>query len=541
VSLNGSRRAYDAVVVGGGHNGLVAAAYLSRGGLDVCLLERRPMVGGASVTEELWPGYRLSTASYVVSLLVPQVVRDLELERFGYRVSLLDPALFMPFLDGTYCMDWADPRRLQEELRKFSAADADAYADYDRTMTELTEVVRPLLLTPPPSLKVPGDLLDAARSLLRGRAARRSLPALVDLMTMSVADFLRQWFSHPRVLVAISGGGVIGAWAGPETPGTAYVLLHHRVGETAGRRGQWGVVHGGMGALAEAIAASARWAGAEIRTGAPVAAIRADGGRVRGVTLDDGTEIDAPIVLSGVHPRTALLDLVGAAELPDDLVQELERYRSRSPVVKINAVVSELPDFTSLPGKEPGPQHAEFMLVESLDALESAWDDAKHGRASAEPFVDAVMHSVLDPSLVPEGSGHHTLSLFCQYGPYELADGGSWETERDAFADRVFERIGRYAPNLPDAVLHRQVLAPPDLEERFGLIGGNIFHGEMTLDQLFAFRPASQAGAYRTPVGGLYLCGSGSHPGGGVMGAPGYLGARTAMRDRRMRKLLRRR
>ena len=527
---------YDAIVVGGGHNGLVAAAYLARAGLSVAVLERRPLVGGACVTEEVFPGYRHSTASYVVSLLVPEVVRDLELRRFGYRVSLLDPSLFMPFEDGSYCLDWADPARFREQLRRFSRADAAAYGDYDRTMEELVEIVRPLLLTPPPSLELPshvGEVVDLMRLALRGHAARRRLAALTDLMTLSCADFLRQWFSHPKVLAATSGGGVIGAWAGPETPGTAYVLLHHRMGEIEGRRGAWGIVHGGMGALAEAIAASARWAGAEIRTDAEVVAIRCEGGSARGVTLASGEELDAPLVLSGVHPRTALLDLVGRDALPGELVRDLDRYRSRSPVVKINAVLAELPDFTALPGKDRvGPQHPEFMLLESLESLEAAWDEAKHGRASSEPFVDAVLHSTLDPSLVPEGSGHHTLSLFCQYAPYELAEGG-WDAERDAFADRVMARIGRHAPNVPDAVLHRQVLAPPDLEARFGLVGGNIFHGEMSLDQLFTFRPAPGAGAFRTPVRGLYLCGSGSHPGGGVMGAPGYLGARAALRDRR--------
>ncbi len=318
------------------------------------------------------------------------------------------------------------------------------------------------------------------------------------------------------------------------SPGSAYVLLHHRMGAAVGGHGAWAFVRGGMGALSEAIASAARQHGAEIRTEAEVVAVRVRNGRARGVTLADGTEIEARMVLSGIHPRTTFLDLVGAAHLPEDLVRDVGRFRTRSGSAKVNLAVRELPDFTAMPGHDPGPQHPEFIICPSIEYLERAWDDAKYGRPSKEPMLDCVIPTTKDDSLAPAGT--HVLTAFVQYAPYELAEGLSWEKEREALGDRVIETIGRYAPNLPDAVLHREVLTPVDMEERFGLLGGNIFQGEMALDQLFSFRPVPQAGAYRTPLRGLYLCGSGTHPGGGVMGAPGYNAARVALKDLRRRR-----
>jgi phytoene dehydrogenase-like protein len=320
-------------------------------------------------------------------------------------------------------------------------------------------------------------------------------------------------------------------WGGPMSPGSAYVLLHHRMGQVAGIRGAWGFVRGGMGALSEAIASAARAAGVEIRVEAPVSAVRTLGGRARGVVLEDGTELRARAVASAIHPRTTFLDLVGADHLPGDLVREIERYRTRGSSAKVNLALSELPDFRAMPGIESGPQHPEFILSPSIGYVERAWDDAKQGRPSEHPMLDCVIPTTMDRSLAPEGK--HVMTAFVQYAPSELAEGRSWEHERDALGDRVVDTIAEYAPNVKGAILHREVLTPLDLEHRFGLLGGNIFQGEMSLDQLYSLRPAPQAGAYRTPVRGLYLCGSGSHPGGGVMGAPGHNAARVIVRDLR--------
>ncbi|MGA9774542.1 MAG: NAD(P)/FAD-dependent oxidoreductase [Candidatus Dormiibacterota bacterium] len=529
---------YDTIVVGGGHNGLICAAYLARAGQRVLVLERRPRVGGAAVTEEVWPGYKVSILSYVVSLLRPAVVEELQLARFGYRVYPLDPAYFMPFPDGRHLMYWEDPRRAAEEIARFSRADAEALADYDRTLGELVQVIRPLLDRIPPQLPLrnSSDLREAMG--LGGQLLRhgRQWAKLADIFTMSVADYLSQWFTDEAVKGALSPGGVIGAWAGPESPGTAYVLLHHRMGEVAGHRGGWGFVRGGMGGLSEILATAARTFGAEIRTSEDVAGIRVDSGRVRGVVLADGTELAADRVMSSAHPATTLLGLVGRDHLPPELVTEMERYRSRSGSAKVNLALAELPNFTALPGTGLGPQHPEFIINPSLQYLQRAFEQAQSGRWSQSPMMDCVIPTTKDDSLAPPG--RHILSCFVQYAPRDLV-GSSWEAERELLGDRVVALLGEYAPNLPSAVLHRQVITPLDMERDFGLVGGNIFQGEMSLDQLFSFRPASQAGAYRTPVGGLYLCGSGTHPGGGVMGAPGRNAARLVLREARARRVRR--
>jgi phytoene dehydrogenase-like protein len=523
---------YDVVVIGAGHNGLVCAAYLARRGRRVLVLERRHLVGGATVTEELWPGFRVSTASYVVSLLQPDIVEYLQLPRFGYHVYPLDPAEFVPFPDGRYLLYWDDPAERAREIAKFSARDAESYVAYDRALSELVRIVRPLLSRVPPSpdLRTWSDLREATGLGIHLFRHRRDLARLVDLMTMSVGDFLDDWFEDESVKGALAYGGVIGAWAGPMSPGTAYVLLHHRMGETAGARGGWGFVRGGMGALSNAIADAARAAGADIRTEAEVARIDVREGRAIGVTLTDGTSVRTRMVASGIHPRTTFLDLVGGRHLPDDLVTEIERYRSRSGSAKVNLALDELPDFIALPGTERGPQHPEFVISPSIGYLERAWDDAKDGHFSAAPMIDGVIPSTKDPTLAP--AGKHVMTCFVQYAPYTLED-ADWETRHEEFGDVVLDTIAQYAPNVKGAVIHREVLTPVDLDHRFRLVGGNIFHGEMSLDQLFSLRPASQAGAYRTPVRGLYLCGSGTHPGGGVMGASGRNAARVIAADLR--------
>jgi phytoene dehydrogenase-like protein len=519
---------YDAIVVGGGHNGLVCAAYLAKAGRRVVVLERRELVGGASVTEEVWPGYRVSTASYVVSLMQPKIVRELGLERFGYRTFPIDPSYFLPFPDGRSILLWEDPVKAAAEIATLSKRDADAFLEYDRALGELVEIVRPLLLRKPPAvdLRGPSDFLEALRLAWHFVRHRKRIARLVDLMTLSVSDFLDEWFTSDDVKGALCPGGVIGAWAGPRTPGTAYVLLHHRMGEVSGQRGGWAFVQGGMGALSEAIAASARSSGAEVRTDAEVIRIDVQGGRATGVTLGDGTELRAKTVVSGIHPWTTFLELTGREHLPAELVKEVEHFRTRSPSAKVNVALRELPDFTARPGKELGVQHPEFIINPSIDYLERAWDDCKYGRPSEHPMMDCVIPTTKDPSLAPEGK--HVMTCFVQYVPYG-------DLDREAVGSRVIETIGEYAPNLPDAVEHMQVLTPKDLEDRFGMLGGNIFHGEMSLDQLFSMRPVPQASGYRTPLKGLYLCGSGTHPGGGVMGAPGHNAARVVNSDLRRR------
>jgi phytoene dehydrogenase-like protein len=524
---------YDAVVVGGGHNGLVCAAYLARAGLKTVVLERRYLVGGAAVTEEVWPGYRVSTASYVVSLLSARIVRELDLPRYGYQVYPLDPAYFAPFPDGSGFLLWDDPGRAAGEIGRINAEDGRSYLRYNRELTELAELVRPLLYRRPPD---PGvrSFADAVEALSLGRYAfgnRRSISRLVDLMTLSCADFLERFFVDERVKGALAPGGVIGMWGGPMSPGSAYVLLHHRMGETDGVSGGWGFVRGGMGGVSEAIAASARAAGAEIRTNAEVAAIDVQGGRTTGVTLADGTRLGAGLVVSGAHPETTLISLVGGEHLSEEVVEELRGYRNRSPSAKVNLALSELPDFAAMPGKELGPQHPEIMISPTLEYLERAWDDAKYGRVSEGPMIDAVIPTTKDPTLAPEGK--HIMTCFVQFVPYELRE-GSWDDgAREALGDRVIETIAEYAPNFGDSVIERQVLTPYDLEQRFGLIGGNIFQGEMSLDQLFSFRPAPGLAGYKTPVDGLYLCGSGTHPGGGVMGIPGMNASKVVIGDHR--------
>ncbi len=532
---------YDAIVVGGGHNGLICGAYLARAGLDVAIVERRDRVGGAAVTEEVWPGFKVSVLSYVVSLLQDDIVRTLDLARFGYHVYGLDPGSFHPFPDGGYILDWNDGARRRAELERFSRADAAAYEAYDAELGEMVSVVRPLLAMTPPRLPLGGR--DTARALRFGSHMLRHrdrLARFIDLMTLSAEDYLGRHFGHPHVKGSLAFGAVVGAYAGPMTPGTAYVLLHHRMGEVEGKRAEWGFVRGGMGALSEALAAAARAAGAEVRTGSGVARIDVAGGRVHGVTLHDGTELRASVVAASAHPKLVLLELVGREHLPGELVTDIQRFRSRSAVAKVNFALDALPNFSALPGREPGPQHPEFIIGPTIDYIEKAWDEAKFGALCSEPVIDAVIPTTKDPTLAPEGK--HIMTCFTQYVPY-APHGSSWQEQRDVLADRVMATIESYAPGFSSSVLHRQVVTPQDMEDTYGLLGGNIFHGELSLDQLFTGRPSPLVADYRTPVHGLYLCGSGSHPGGGVMGAPGRNGARAVLADlraERVRERLRR-
>jgi phytoene dehydrogenase-like protein len=534
--VNGRER--DVVVVGGGHNGLACAAYLGMAGLDVLVLERRDVLGGAAATEEPWPGYRVSSASYVVSLMPPRIVDELSLKRFGYEVSIVTPDYFVPFPDGTSLTLWGDLARDAANIAAFSKADADAYVEFDRYFDRVANLLKDLLFVVPPNVTlrdVPAWVALAAR--MRGWRGR-DVHEAVRLFTMSAADFLDEWFEDERVKGAMATQAIIGAWCGPMTPGSAYVLMHHWIGEVDGHAGAWGWVKGGMGGVSAAIAEAARSNGAEIRTGVEVSRVVINAeGRATGVELADGSVLRARRVVSGAHPITTYLDLVGPDRLPSDVVRDVRRYRTRSGSVKLNVALSGLPEFPSW--NQDGDVHRGLVATSpSIEYLERAWDDAKYGRMSAEPYIEVVFPTAHEPDGTLAPKGKHLMLGFSQYGPFELRE-GSWDDGgRDEYARRALGAIGRYAPGLEDSIEHVEVLSPRDIEERFGLLGGNIMQGELTPDQLFSFRPIPFFGDYRSPIAGLYLCGSGTHPGGGVMGVPGRNAARVIARDARRGALL---
>lgn len=524
-------KSYDIIIAGGGHNGLVAAAYLARAGKKVLVCEARALVGGCAVTEEVWPGYRVSTASYLVSLMQQKVVEDLELPKHGYLVDAKDPAFFSAFPDGRHLFMWQDRAKTLAEIAKFSKKDAERYPAYEEYLEGLARVIEELLLVTPPDFPPHGISGKLEYLKLGAKFRKLSKPemlGLVKVFTASAADFLDEWFESEQLKVTLATDGVIGANGGPRSPGTAYILLHHCMGGVNGHRGLWGFVRGGMGAVSESIASSARAAGAEIRVNAPVQKIVVKGNKVRGVVLASGEEIAAKAVASGIDPKRTFLHLMDRADLPEDFVAAFEKYRCEGTSCKINLGLTGLPDFKAFPGA-PGPQHRATMhICPSVDYIERAWDDAKYGRPSERPLIEMTVPTMYDPTLAP--AGRHIMGIFLQYAPYTLK-GATWDEEREKFADRVIDIIAEYAPNIKSVIEHRQVLTPLDLERRFGLTGGNIFHGEMGVDQMFFFRPLAGWARYRTPVKHLFICGSGGHPGGGVMGAPGHNAAREMLKD----------
>ncbi|MCS6911935.1 MAG: NAD(P)/FAD-dependent oxidoreductase [Myxococcales bacterium] len=518
---------YDVVVIGGGHNGLVAAAYLARAGRRVLVLERRHVVGGAAVTEEVFPGFRFSVCSYVVSLLRPEIIRELDLTRHGMEILPLD-GTFTPLPNGDYLWRHNDHHATRREIARHCRLDAEAYEEYAMAMVEMARFVKPILGMVPPDparLFQLRELLPVLRRFLRLPEADQH--NLVQLMTVSAVDFLDAWFETDALKATMAASGIIGTFLGVRSPGTAYVLLHHYMGEIDGVFRSWGLSRGGTGGISEAIAAAARAAGAEIRTEATVQKVLVRGDRATGVVLAGGQEIAARAVCASIDPRALFLGLVGAEHLPDELVEEVRRYKLRGSSGKVNLALDTLPSLSCLPG--PGPHlRGAISISPSVDYMERAYDEAKYGRFSRRPYIDIVIPSLTDPSVAPPGK--HVMSCFVQYAPYHLRE-GNWDDLREEFGDTVIETLSEYMPNLREIILHRQVLTPLDLEREFGLSEGNIFHGELSLEQLFFLRPVPGWAQYRTPLRGLYMCGSATHPGGGIMGAPGRNAALCLLAD----------
>lgn len=534
---------YDCIVIGGGHNGLVAAAYLAKAGKTVCVLERRHVLGGCSTTEELWPGYKVSTAAYVISLFLPEIIRDLRLKPAGLNILPRNPSSFTPLLDGRYLLLGPDSRANQCEIAKFSKRDAEAYPRYNTWLERVAEILEPVLAKSAPDplplpkerrrigvgkrLRDTGKLWDLYRafSTLGGE-----LPEALELLTGAARPVLERWFEAEVLRATLATDAVIGAFAAPSAPGTAYVLLHHVMGTAGGARGVWGYVQGGMGGLAAALERTCLDQHVTIYREAEVTRILCDRGKVQGVLLADNSMLEAPVVASTVDARWTFERFLEAPELPADFREAVARIDYSSASMKINLALSEPPQFRSCPGSGIGPQHhGTIHIGPTMDYIERAFDCAKYGQPSDEPLLEVTMPTSVDRTIAPEGK--HLLSMFVQYAPYKLAAGQHWDDIKERFADRCIELLARYAPNVPAAIEHRQVLSPLDLERIYRLTGGNIMQGAMHLHQLFSFRPVAGWADHRCPIRGLYLCGAASHPGGGVMGAGGKNGAEEILRD----------
>jgi len=533
----------DVVIVGGGHNGLVCAAYLAMGGLKVTVLERRPVVGGAAVTEEFHPGFKNSVASYTVSLLNPKVIADLRLAEHGLKVVERELANFIPLPDGRYLKTGGGVTK--QEVAKFSAKDAEMLDIYDARTQAVADVLRDLVLRTPPNV-VAGGLMAALPELIKAGGLAQKLRGLgidlqrefLDLFAMSAGDYLDRTFESDPIKAAFGWDSIVGNFASPYAPGSAYVLLHHVFGEVNGKKGAWGHAIGGMGAITQAMAKSAQSLGAEIRTACPVKEVLIEKGRAVGVVTEAGETIRASAVISNLNPRLLFSKLVDAAAQPADFHRRVTALRCGSGTFRMNVALSELPDFTALPGKERAPHHTSGILIApSLKYMEDAYIDARRDGWSKEPVVELCISSTMDDTLAPKGM--HVASMFCQHVSPTLPDGSSWDDHRETVAKLMIDTVDRYAPNFKASVLGMQINSPLDLERTFGLVGGDIFHGQLDLNQLFSARPVLGHADYRAPIAGLYMCGSGTHPGGGVTGAPGHNAAREVLVDFKRRKLKR--
>ena len=512
---------YDAIIIGGGHNGLVTAAYLAKAGRKVLVLERRHVVGGACVTEEVFPGFKVSTAAYVNSLFRKEIIRDLRLADYGFAVLERSPSSFTPFPDGRSLLMGPDRDLTLREVAKFSGRDAENLPKYEAMLERVADVIEPTLEMTPPNLLRPG-LKDLWRLFKLGRAFQKmgtGMSEALEILTGPARTILDRWFESEPVKATLATDAVIGAMAAPSTPGTAYVLFHHVMGETNGKRGVWAYVKGGMGGLTQALAGAAKALGVDIRLNAEVQRILVQNGVALGVALADGDEYRAPVVASNADANVTFNRLMDSRLLPPSFAEAVGRINYDSASLKINVALSELPDFMACPGRQPGPQHrGTIHICPDQDYIERAYDDAKYGRPSAAPILECTIPSAVDPPVAPPGQ--HLMSMFIPYAPYRLRE-GNWDELRDRFADRCFDLLNEYAPNFKRSVIARQVLTPLDLERTFNLTGGNIFQGAMTLNQLFFLRPVVGYASYRTPIRGLYLCGAAAHPGGGVIGAAG--------------------
>lgn len=535
-------KSYDAIIIGGGHNGLVAAVYLAKAGKSVCVLERRHVLGGCATTEELWPGYKVSTAAYVISLFLPEIIRELHLKRHGLRILPRTPSSFTPLLDGRSLTLGPDAGLCQQEISKFSSRDAEKYPRYNRMLEQVAQLLEPVLLESAPDpfplpkswrkIGVVKRLRDAAKLWSLHQALAKlgeQLPEAMELMMGPARPLLERWFEAEVLRSTLATDAIIGAFSSISSPGTAYVLLHHVMGTAGGARGVWGYVQGGMGGLASALEGACQTFGVEIRREAEVRRILTSGGRVEGIGLSDGSQLRALVVASSVDANLTFQRFLQEDELPESFRQAVSRIDYSSASAKINLALSEPPNFTAAPSVGIAPHHHATMHISpTLDYLERAFDDAKYGYPSTEPILEMTLPSSVDSTIAPEG--RHVMSIFVQYAPYRLAE-GSWDDIKETFADRCIDVLARYAPNVPGAILHRQVLSPLDLERTFGLTGGNIMQGAMTPHQLYFLRPFAGWADHRTPIKGLYLCGAASHPGGGVMGACGRNAAAEILRE----------
>ncbi|MCA9803086.1 MAG: NAD(P)/FAD-dependent oxidoreductase [Cyanobacteria bacterium HKST-UBA02] len=533
---------YDAIIIGAGHNGLVTAGYLARAGMSVLVLEKRDVVGGACVTEEVWPGYKVSTLSYLCSLLMKNIVEDLELRRFGYHIYPKNPSFFTAFPDGRHIFFYQDMKKTQEQIAKFSKRDAEYFPKYEHELARLAEWIEQLLVETPPNIvrRRFSDMVKLGSLGLHTLALNDGeLPRLVRVMTQSVKDYLDERFESEEIKTTLATDGVIGTNGGPSTPGTAYILLHHVMGDAAGQRGLWGFVRGGMGGISTALARSAEAHNAEILTGVGVSHITIKNDRACGAVLDDGREFTSDIVISNADPKRTFLKLMNGSSIDSEFRAQVEGSKCLGSSFKINLALDGLPQFKAFPtpeGEIGDPHRTTIHICPSMDYMDKAWEDAQRGEPSQGPMLECTIPTAYDDSIAPDGK--HIMCMFVQYAPYKLRDGLEWNDElKNKFADRCIDLLAEYAPNIKDIIIHRQAISAMDMETEYNLTGGSLFHGDMGLDQLFFMRPVPGWARYRTPVDNLYLCGSGTHPGGGVMGAPGYNAAREIIKDRKKGKI----